>query len=247
MAPHVRVCQKKRFDAIGELSMCGRYTVIRLNQIVRIIQNVTVKVDLSLELARWNVAPSQDVLIVTQRDVPTLEKARWGLVPSWAKDPAIGNKMINARAETLKEKPAFRAAFKARRCAILADGFYEWRKNDGGGKTPMYIRLRTQEPFAFAGLWESWNGPGGEPLTSCTIITTTPNTLMAPIHNRMPVILQLDQIHSWITQPSRDVDSLLCPMSADAMETYAVSARVNYPENNGPDLIEPVAEPWRLF
>ncbi len=227
--------------------MCGRYTVIRSKQMAEVVHNVTIKVDLSVEVARWNIAPSQDVLIITQRNAPTLEKARWGLVPSWAKDPSVGNKMINARAETLQEKPAFRSAFKSRRCAVLADGFYEWRKNDDGSKTPMYIRLKSHDLFAFAGLWENWTSTAGETLTSCTIITTTPNVLMTPIHNRMPAIMTLDQISSWIDEISHDPQAMLRPMEANAMEAYAVSTSVNRPQNDNAQLIEPAEEWGRLF
>ena len=227
--------------------MCGHYSIIRLAQIVEVIQNVTIKVDLSVEMARWNVAPGQDVLIITHRNTPTLQKARWGLVPSWAADKAIGNRLINARAETLREKPAFRAAFQSRRCAIPADGFYEWRKNGDGGKTPMYIRLKSKRLFAFAGLWETWPAPAGETLTTCTIITTTPNKLVAPIHDRMPAILTLDRVGTWIDGASNDVDTLLRPLEAELMEAYAVSNRVNRTTTDGPQLIEPVAEAGRLF
>jgi putative SOS response-associated peptidase YedK len=227
--------------------MCGRYSVIRLAQIVEIIHNVTIKVDLSVEVARWNVAPGQDVLIITHRNTPTLEKARWGLVPSWATDPTIGNKMINARAETLREKPAFRNAYQSRRCALPADGFYEWRKNPDGTKTPMYIQLKSRESFAFAGIWESWISPEGEEITTCSVITTQPNSLMAPIHNRMPVILPREKVRAWLDGPSTEDEGLLCPLDASVMEAFAVSNRVNSPKHDGPQLIEPVEEPKLLF
>jgi putative SOS response-associated peptidase YedK len=139
---------------------------------------------------RYNIAPSQPVAVVANNSRSQVEFFQWGLVPSWAQDPSIGNRMINARAESLAEKPSFRTAYKRRRCLILADGFYEWQSVPGGKtKTPMLIRMKSGEPFAFAGLWEVWHPDQDDALLTCTIITTTPNVLMEKIHNRMPVIL----------------------------------------------------------
>lgn len=192
---------------------------------------------------RYNVAPTQDVSVVLNESPTRLSVVQWGLIPGWAKDPGIGAQMINARAETVAEKPAFRSAFKKRRCFVLADGFYEWRKEgDGKTKTPMYLRLKSGEPFALAGLWEVWNSPEGEPRRTCTIITTEPNELVAPIHNRMPAILPRDAEAAWLDgslEPAA-LMALLKPYPADQMQAHAVSRRVNAPQNDEPALIEPV-------
>ncbi len=177
-----------------------------------------------------------------------VEFFRWGLIPGWAKDPAIGHRMINARAETLAEKPSFRTPLRRRRCLILADGFYEWRKDPGGKtKTPMYIRLSNGAPFAFAGLWDLWRGPDDSPVTSCTIITTSPNDLLAPIHNRMPVILPADAYEQWLDpdeQPADRLTPLLNPYPAREMTAHAVSRTVNNPRTDSPDCVKPApAEP----
>src|SRR5439155_13144753 len=148
---------------------------------------------------RYNIAPSQPIAVVANSGNNQIEFFRWGLVPSWAKDPSIGNRMINARCETLAEKPMFRAALKRRRCLIPASGFYEWKKNpDGKTKTPMYIRMKSGKPFAFAGLWDRWKSPDGSELLSCTIVTGKPNEMVADIHDRMPVILTGDACEKWV-------------------------------------------------
>jgi putative SOS response-associated peptidase YedK len=190
---------------------------------------------------RFNIAPTQDVPVVLNESPTRLSVVQWGLIPSWAKDPAIGAQMINARAETLPEKPAFRTAFKKRRCLVLADGFYEWRKEDDGKtKTPMYVRLKSGEPFALAGLWEVWASPEGEKHRTCTIITTEPNELVATIHNRMPAMLPRDIEMDWLDDTVDQIAlmGMLKPYAADAMEAYPVSRRVNTPANDDPTLIE---------
>jgi putative SOS response-associated peptidase YedK len=192
---------------------------------------------------RYNIAPTQPVAVVTNDGRNRAELFVWGLIPSWAKDPAIGHKLINARAETLAEKPSFRSAYKRRRCLILADGFYEWRK-DGKVKQPMYIHLKSGEPFAFAGLWEVWHSPLGDEIPSCTIITTEPNDLMAPIHNRMPVILPRDAYLEWLDpaeRPAEKLQGFLRPYPAAAMEAYPVSTAVNNPRADSPECIVRVA------
>ncbi|MCA9916322.1 MAG: SOS response-associated peptidase, partial [Anaerolineales bacterium] len=168
----------------------------------------------------------------------------WGLIPSWAKDPTIGSRMINARSETVTEKPSFRTAFKRRRCLIPADGFYEWQKL-GSGKQPMFIRPAEGEerPFALAGLWEFWSDPDGGTIQSCTILTTSPNELMAPIHNRMPVIIEPEDFDLWLN-PEPDPEQglhLLRPYPAEKMAAYPVSTVVNNPRNDVPDCIQPIA------
>ena len=192
---------------------------------------------------RYNVAPTQTVAVVLNESPDRLSMAQWGLIPSWARDPAIGSQMINARAETLAEKPSFRAALKKRRCLVLADGFYEWRKEtDGKIKTPLYIRLASGEPFAMAGLWEMWTSPDGEKRRTCTIVTTFPNELMARIHNRMPVILPREMCADWLddSMPALALNAMLKPFSAELMQAYPVSRRVNMPANDDPTLVQPV-------
>jgi len=191
---------------------------------------------------RYNIAPTQPVPVVANDGQPSISFFQWGLVPSWAKDPTIGNRMINARGETLAEKPSFRAAYRRRRCLILADGFYEWRAEPGQRtKTPLAIRLRSGAAFAFAGLWEVWR-PDDTPLLSCTIITTAPNSLIAPIHDRMPVILPRSAYAAWLDPAERapqDLQRLLSPYPAEEMVAYPVSTLVNSPANDLPECIVP--------
>ncbi len=224
--------------------MCGRFTLHHTLEELEERFAAEMVVAEGTE-ARYNIAPTQDILVVTQNGARHLQAYHWGLIPSWAKDPAIGNKMINARAETLAEKPSFRTALQRRRCLIPADGFYEWQDSPGGTKaprTPMHIRLKGGGLFAFAGLWDEWHTPDGSPLRSCTIITTAPNAVTAPIHDRMPAILRPEDENLWldhaITQAS-DLTSLLVSYPAEAMEAYAVSRQVNAPTIDDPACIEP--------
>jgi len=191
---------------------------------------------------RYNVAPTQQVVAI--RLDPAAENRelallRWGLIPRWADDPSIGNRMINARAETVAGKPSFRQAFKKRRCLVVADGFFEWKKI-GGKKQPYYIHLKDDQPFGFAGLWERWNREGEE-IQSCTIITTEPNELMKPIHNRMPVIVQSTDYDRWLDPDFEDgkaLQQVLRRYPAELMEAYPVSTLVNNPRNEAPGCIE---------
>jgi len=219
--------------------MCGRFT---LTADVSTLQDAFPFVNMPEGLQpRFNIAPSQPVAVVPNDGRNQLDYFVWGLIPSWAKDPSIGNRMINARAETVLEKPSFRNAFRRRRCLVLADGFYEWKQGERG-KTPMYIRLTSGKPFAFAGLWESWNAPDGSNVLSCTIITTQPNDLMATIHNRMPVILPEQAYPAWLETGEGDtkgLTELLVPYSAQEMQAYPVSPLVNSPKNDVPELIRP--------
>ena len=190
--------------------------------------------------ARYNVAPTQTVPIVRRKEEAEgreLVLVRWGLIPPWAKDLSIGSKLINARAETVATKPSFRSAFRKRRCLIPADGFYEWRKVDGGTQ-PMLIQLKGGGLFAFAGLWEWWKGGEDGPVESCTIITTTPTAVTAPIHNRMPVILDPADYDRWLDLERPDAQELLRPCPDDWLEAYPVSPRVNRPQNDDATLIE---------
>jgi putative SOS response-associated peptidase YedK len=190
----------------------------------------------------YNIAPGQPVLAVIHQESNRAGYLRWGLVPSWAKDAAIGNRLINARVETVAEKPSFRQALQRRRCLILADGFYEWRRK-GKTREPMYICLQGHQPFAFAGLWEVWRDATGTPLYTCTILTTTANTLLQPIHDRMPVILDPLLEAIWLdrsmTTP-RELLALLQPRGSEEMDAFAVSSQVNSPRNNSPACIAPV-------
>jgi putative SOS response-associated peptidase YedK len=193
---------------------------------------------------RYNIAPSQPVAVIPNDGLHRLDFFSWGLIPSWAKDPSIGNRMINARAETLSEKPSFLAAFRRRRCLIPADGFYEWKAEPGKKtKTPMYIHMKSGGPFAFAGLWESWNSPDGSNIRSCSIVTTTPNALMQKIHNRMPVILPSSSYDLWLEPAEVDpkkLGSLLQPYPEEEMTAYPVSTLVNNPANDMAACIEPL-------
>ncbi|MEW6094333.1 MAG: SOS response-associated peptidase [Chloroflexota bacterium] len=193
---------------------------------------------------RYNIAPTQPILAVPNDGSDKADFFVWGLIPSWAKDPSIGNRLINARAETLAEKPAFRAAYKYRRCVIFASGFYEWQARPGTKtKVPHFIHLKSGEPFAFAGLWERWEAPDGSEVRSAAIITTEPNELMRPLHNRMPVILSRLDLQEWLDPTPRfpvDLKSLLVPFPADEMEAYPISTLVNSPGNDRPEILEKV-------
>lgn len=219
--------------------MCGRFTLATNTQkLAEAFAEFEVPADLP---PRYNVAPSQPVAVVANNGQHKVEFFQWGLIPSWAKDPKIGNQMINARAETLAEKASFKNAYKRRRCLVLADGFYEWKKEGDNTKTPVYIRLASGEPFAFGGLWEMWQ-TAEDFILSCTIITTSPNELMAQIHNRMPLILPRDTYEQWLDPAERTPDQLnglLKPYPAELMTAYPVSKLVNSPKNDSPVLIEP--------
>ena len=186
----------------------------------------------------YNIAPTQPVLAVLNGNGRQAHLLRWGLVPSWARSASSGRPMINARAETVAERPAFRSAFSRRRCLVLADGYYEWRRS-GSSRTPYRITIASGEPFAFAGLWETWRDPSDELVRSCAIITTTANGLLRPIHDRMPVILPREHEELWLDHNVQDhhlLGSALAPYPADAMEAYEVSSLVNSVANNGPEL-----------
>ncbi len=224
--------------------MCGRYT-LRLD--LAALQEAFPQFSFPQEIEpRYNVAPTQDVPVVPNDGEQQVKLFHWGLIPFWAKDPGIGNRMINARSETAAEKPSFRAAFRRRRCLVLADGFFEWQKVPGSkSKVPMYVRMVSGEPFAFAGLWEVWRPEeGADPTFSCTILTTEPNELIAPIHNRMPVIMPRRAYDLWLEPSELDaptLQGLLKPYPAEALEAYPVSKMVNSPRNDDPQCIAPLA------
>jgi putative SOS response-associated peptidase YedK len=219
--------------------MCGRFT---LSQPINAIASAFNLTSIPPLEPHYNIAPTQlipAILTVPEQGEKQLQMLRWGLIPSWAKDPAIGAKLINARAETVEEKPSFRAAFKRRRCLIIADGFYEWQRQEGK-KQPYYFRLKSSQPFAFAGLWEHWRSPDEQTINTCTILTTEANDLLHPIHDRMPVILDSKDYELWLdlkVEKPALLQPLLRPYQADLMTSYAVSPKVNNPKNNTPECI----------
>lgn len=214
--------------------MCGRYTQKQKAAIIEKMFDVD-KVVAEIS-ASFNVCPGQDVAAIAGHTERRLGLLRWGL-PSLK---AGGRPLINARAETLAEKPTFARLLTTRRCLIMADGFYEWRQVDGR-KQPVYIHMIDNSPFVFAGLWDSVTEEGGKPEAYCTIITTSANTLIAPVHDRMPVILQPSAIDAWLDPKYKGIGPLLQPYPDDAMAWYPVSDAVNSPRNNGPELIRPLA------
>ena len=226
--------------------MCGRFTLkTNTKKLAEAFSGLINEAPAAAE-PRYNISPSQPVAVIANNGHNKIEYFQWGLIPSWAKDPSIGNRMINARAETLAEKSSFRTAYRRRRCLVLADGFYEWRKNPDKTKTPLYISLASESPFAFAGLWEWWHGGDGSEILSCTIITTTPNSLMASIHDRMPVILPAEAYSQWLDpaeQTPDQLDPLLKPYPAEWMKAYPVSTLVNNPRNDLPECVASISDP----
>ena len=252
--------------------MCGRYTLTVSKKKLAEAFDLH-EVQLRELPPQYNIAPLQSVPVLLEAPEPRVELFRWGLIPSWAKDPAIGDRMIpppafppkagyfhsesritgpsgrrqvvgmiNARKETLTEKPSFRDPFRNQRCLVLADGFYEWKAEERG-KAPYYIRLKSKEPFGFAGLWSSWRNPNGSEIRSCAIITGEPNELMRSIHNRMPVILSREKREFWLDPSNHDTNGLMAllePYPAAEMETYSVSKSVNSPGNDSPECVEPL-------
>jgi putative SOS response-associated peptidase YedK len=220
--------------------MCGRYALA--TPVNDLVEQFEIDEYPSSITSSYNIAPTQEVAaVIVEDDKRKLEMLKWGLIPSWADDLSVGNRMINARAETVSEKPSFRKAFKRRRCLVLADGFYEWQRTSSG-KQPYYVHMKDGSPFAFAGLWEIWKD--GNEIRSCTIITTDANELVGEIHNRMPVILPPEDYDMWLDpgfEEQEALTSLLRVYPSEVMEAYPVSRRVNSPSNNAPDCIEPAA------
>jgi putative SOS response-associated peptidase YedK len=191
---------------------------------------------------RYNVAPGQEVPVIVREEGNRMVPMVWGLIPPFVKEPAAGRPMINARAETLLSKPAFRGAVQGRRCLVPASGFYEW-KREGARRVPFYIRLRTAPVFSFAGVYEAWKGPAGSGLPTFAIVTTGPNRLVAGLHDRMPAILPRERERDWLARgpvEAVDLEAILAPYAAEEMEAFPVSTRVNDPEGEGPGLIEPL-------
>lgn len=221
--------------------MCGRFTLRSLAESLRQVYGLAHLPDIG---PRYNIAPSQPIPVVRDaRDGRRLEELRWGLVPHWADDPSIGNRMINARAETVADKPAYREAFRQRRCLVAADGFYEWERIGNGRKQPWFVRLKSDGPFAFAGLWERWRDPRqGGTLESSAFLTTEPNELVAPIHDRMPVILVGEAMEAWLDPDTTETSlhELLEPLEPGAMEAHPVSVHVNDPAHDDARCLRPV-------
>ena len=219
--------------------MCGRF--VRYSSIQELIKEFGVSGP-SFDLkSNYNIAPSQEIAIVINDRNKRLALCKWGFIPFWAKDPKIAYKMINARAESVAEKPSFKSAFKSKRILIAADGFYEWQKK-GKTKNPVYIRLKSGKPFGFAGLFNIWTSPEGTKICTCTIITTDANSLLEPVHNRMPVIIGKGDQDQWLDPDNNDSEKLrklLKPFSSEDMDYYGVSTLVNSPSHNSPDCIKP--------
>jgi putative SOS response-associated peptidase YedK len=221
--------------------MCGRFVQYSLFPILQ--KEFGLKFDADFPLRpSYNIAPTQNVPVVVNEGGNRLITCRWGLIPTWSKDMAIGSRMINARAETLAEKPSFKSPFKKHRCLVVADGFYEWKKTSTG-KVPTYIHMADGSPMGFAGLYSDWTSPEGEPVRTCTIVTTEPNELLAPIHNRMPVIIQTAHREQWLDPDQHDpeaLSALLAPYPAGEMEAWEVARAVNSPSNNSPENLRPL-------
>jgi len=223
--------------------MCGRFvTYIPLEQIIKDFD-----IDISLiddYSPNYNIAPTNEVLAIYEKEnQKTLNKFRWGLVPFWAKDPSIGYKMINARKETLSERKTYKPLIKNKRCAIVSNGFYEWRR-EGNQKIPYYIKLKNNKPFSFAGLYDVWTDKDENKLISCTIITTSPNDKVAQIHDRMPVILEKEDTEKWIRSEHdfEYVKNMLTAKKSEEIDLYQVSKHINSPKNNSKYNIIPEKE-----
>jgi putative SOS response-associated peptidase YedK len=221
--------------------MCGRFTFAISPELLAEVFGVPVLEEIP---HRYNIAPSQPVPIIREAatDGRYLSSIRWGLVPHWAKDPSIGNRMINARCETVHEKPAFRQAIRARRCIVPASGFFEWAASPEG-KSPHYVTMRDGSPLAFAGIWDSWKTPEGEILETCAILTTTANSLMAPLHDRIPVLLHPSEFELWLDRSMNNPEKLqrlYQSYPAELLQEREVSSMVNNPTHDTPENITPV-------
>jgi putative SOS response-associated peptidase YedK len=222
--------------------MCGRFTLtVNPSELDKAFENFTFPKNFA---PRFNISPTQPVLAIPNDKKNKADFFVWGLIPSWSKDPTIGNKLINARGETIAEKPSFRAGYKYKRCIIPVDGFYEWKANQNQKtKTPYFIHMKDRNPFAFAGLWDEWHSPDGDSIRTCTIITTEPNELMSSLHNRMPVILNPKDYDAWLDPtPQTDLNllRLIQPYPTSKMTAHPVSTLVNKPSNDVPECVVPL-------
>lgn len=229
--------------------MCGRFTASFEFREIKVPFNLR---DFPAFERRYNIAPAQAVAVIVHEDgANRIKPMRWGLVPSWAPDPGIGARMINARAETLTEKPSFKRLVRQQRCLVPANGFYEWRR-EGSGRVPVWVHLKNKQPFHFAGLWDTWRDPEGEVLQTFTIITTVANKLLRPIHNRMPVIYDTPLARQWLdprfAPDENTLGAVLAPFPSELMEAHDVSLLVNKPEYDRPECIQPAPDPqFRLI
>jgi len=227
--------------------MCGRYTIIKSPE--ELENQFEIDVNKEVYQTSFNIAPTQKAPIITNSNPHKASFFNWGLVPNWSKDPKVGYKMINARQETILEKPSFKSAFEKRRCVVLTDGFYEWKKN-GKTKIPSFISLKSNKTFALAGLWDKWESPNNETLNTFTIITTSANLFMQTIHHRMPCIFENNQqIKFWLNNDLKPIDhlSVLKPLEKDKMKMHEVSLLVNSVKNTKASLIDPVENFGTLF
>ncbi len=222
--------------------MCGRFSLSKPKKVKA--KDLKIKQEeVDLLKSRYNIAPSNNIAAILNEKDRHIEPLRWGLIPSWSKDESIGQRMINARAETLSEKPSFKGLLNKHRCLILADGFFEWAEATQG-KQPYFIHLKSNEPFAFAGLWSHWKSPEGKEIKTCTIVTCAPNALMEKIHNRMPVILDGGARDAWLdpeNEAGSDLTKLLRPYPENEMEAYPVSKIVNSPQNDSEACLKPIS------
>ncbi len=221
--------------------MCGRFEIHSTLEIIAKVFGID-SITFDYEPS-YNVAPSQDILLVVNDGKRRLIKSRWGFVPSWSKELSAGYKMINARAESVADKPSFQQAFQNQRCLVVADGFYEWKK-EGTKKRPFYIRLKNGQPFGFVGLYNIWKTPEGEQIYTSTIITTDANEIVQPLHDRMPVIAEPDQYDLWLDPRIHDktlLRNVLKPFLSEGLEVYEVTPKVNSPKNNSPENIQRIA------
>jgi len=219
--------------------MCGRYSFAIEDELIR--ERFGVSVRSAVYKARYNCAPSQNLAVISTEDTDSINFYRWGLIPYWAKDPSIGTRLINARAETIVEKSSFKQAFRARRCLVLSDGFFEWKKSKE--KIPYRICLQDFAPFAMAGIWDNWKNPEGIVIRSFSIITTRANSLVEGIHDRMPVILKREDEKKWLNPaPEEELLKFLQPYPSEQMMKYPVSRKVNSPMNDIPEILESIEE-----
>lgn len=228
--------------------MCGRFTLTYKTKELQMLLGLP-ETNLDWQ-PRYNIAPSQPIAAILDKESKNIEFLRWGLIPGWAKDESIGNRLINARSETIMEKPSFKNAFNRRRCLILADGFYEWKrsKTKGSPSQPYYFYLEDKQPFAIAGIWEIWQSPNGSEVWSTAIITCEANEILSPIHERMPVILDKEVMFDWLEdRPAKELITMMKSYPADKMDFHMVGKGVNSPFNDVPECIQEKKFDGKLF